>query len=105
MKDLWDVFDLYNGFKENTGTMHLFYLSPSLRIHIPCSPQMAYVAGSPVFSDKERYPNFYRAVPPEPPIQFGEGILIDHFKWTEVAYIAQNEHSFSYVSEPNMIHY
>ena len=70
----------------------------------PCSPQMAYVASSPVFSDKERYPNFFRAIPPEPPIPFGEGILIDHFKWTEVAYIAQNEHIFSCVSEPNMIH-
>ena len=69
-----------------------------LSLHsFPCSPQMAYIASSPVFSDKERYPNFYRAIPPEPPIQYGKGIFIDHFKWTEVALIVQNEHVFSSV--------
>lgn len=77
-------------------------LPPSLPL--PCQLQMANVAGSPVFSNKDRYPHFFRALPPEPGIQRAQGIVVKHFDWTEVAYIAQNEHLFSFVREPHITH-
>ena len=85
-------------------------LSPSLNtalppsLPLPCPLQMANVAGSPVFSDKDRYPHFFRALPPEPGIQHAQGVVVKHFGWTEVAYIAQNEHLFAFVRKTNITH-
>ena len=85
-------------------------LSLSLSLHrppslpLPCPLQMANVAGSPVFSDKDRYPHFFRALPPEPGIQRAQGVVVKHLGWTEVAYITQNEHLFSSVRNPTITH-
>ena len=72
------------------------WFPPSLSLPL----QLANVAGSPVFSDKNRYPHLFRALPPEPGIQRAQGIVVNHFEWDEVAYIAENSHLFSFVSEP-----
>ena len=77
-------------------------LPPSLPL--PCPLQMANVAGSPVFSNKDRYPHFFRALPPEPGIQRAQGVVVKRFGWTEVAYIAQNVHLFSSVRNSNRTH-
>ena len=59
--------------------------------------QVTSTAGSPIFSNKTRYPYLFRAIPPETEIHRGQAVLVKHFKWDQVAIVVQNEHIFSEV--------
>ena len=125
MKDVWDIVLTVHWIEDDCPSIYyvpvlslpteassLLHLSlplflpplPSLFFSPMYHAQLANIAGSPVFSNKERYPHFFRALPPEPGIHFSEGIFVNHFEWTEVAYIVQNEHLFAYVREINSTH-
>ena len=71
------------------------YIYPSHPLSCSPCPQITPTAGSPMFSNKIRYPYLFRAVPPETEIHRAQGVFVKHFNWDRVAIVVQNEHIFS----------
>ena len=70
------------------------WLSPLVRLL-----QISYGASSFYLSDKEKYPLFFRTVPPEEGHNHGRVAVLKYFKWDRIAIITEREPYYEAVSK------
>lgn len=61
------------------------------------SPQLSYADTHPMFT-REAFPNFFRIVPSENAFNVPRIRLLQHFNWTRVGTLYQNEPRYALVS-------
>ena len=61
--------------------------------------QVSYGASSFYLSDKEKYPLFFRTVPPEEGHNHGRVAVLKYFKWDRVAIVTERESYYEAVSK------
>lgn len=62
--------------------------------------QVSYGAASAYLSDKEKYPLFFRTIPPDKAQNQGRLAILKHFGWKKVAIITESESYYQAVSIP-----
>ena len=62
-------------------------------------PQVSYGASSFYLSDKEKYPLFFRTVPPEEGHNYGRVAVLKYFKWDRIAIVTEREPYYEAVSK------
>ena len=60
---------------------------------------MSYGSSSPILSDRNRFPNFFRLVGPDQKLNAAKIAMMKKFNWKKVATINQALEFFSVVSE------
>lgn len=73
--------------------MHRVFNSSLVR-----SPQVSYGASSFYLSDKEKYPLFFRTIPPEDGHNHGRVAVLKYFKWDRIAILTEREPYYEAVS-------
>ena len=61
--------------------------------------QISYGASSFYLSDKEKYPLFFRTVPPEEGHNHGRVAVLKYFKWDRIAIVTEREPYYEAVSK------